>query len=99
MTEKSIQSAIVDWLRLRGRLVFEFGKPGGHRELRGSLPVGFPDLLTIRDGWYVFLEVKAPGGRLSQAQRALHAEMRGAGCHVYVVRSLEDVWELYGNEW
>lgn len=98
-TEEDIQITIVAWLRLRGWLVFEFAKGGTHRRLGGSLPVGFPDLVAIQNGSHVYFEVKAPKGRLSPAQEALHAEMREAGCDIFVVRSLEEVWDILGNPW
>ena len=39
----------------------------------------------------IFLEVKAPDGKLTERQQALHAELREDGHLVYTVRSVEDV--------
>jgi hypothetical protein len=52
---------------------------------------GTPDLVVIAPGGVtVWLEVKAPRGTLSEAQKATHARWRGLGHHVAVVRSIED---------
>jgi len=39
----------------------------------------------------IFLEVKAPEGKLTEKQEALHQELREDGHVVHVVRSVEDV--------
>jgi len=63
---------------------------------------GWPDIEIFwqyeGDGWgkrsglrMIFLEVKAPEGKLTERQEALHAELREDGHEVHVVRSVEDV--------
>ncbi len=39
----------------------------------------------------IFLEVKVPGGKLTEKQEALHAELKEDGHHVSVVYSVEEV--------
>ena len=39
----------------------------------------------------IFLEVKIPGGQLTEKQAALHQELRGDGHSVYVVHSVDEV--------
>ena len=99
-SEGIIQKQVVAYLRLRGFLVFEFAKGGTHRALRGSVPDGWPDVLAIKppigEHWYI--EVKAASGRVTQVQRDMHEALRHCGCHVWVVRSLEDVQEIMGHE-
>jgi hypothetical protein len=59
---------------------------------------GFPDLLFIRDGVVLFVEVKQPGGRLSGWQKRVIAIMTAAGANVHVVKSeteFENVLGLY----
>ena len=52
---------------------------------------GTPDLVVIApDGVTVWLEVKAPRGRLSETQAGTHQRWRGLGHQVAVVRSIED---------
>ena len=53
-----------------------------------------PDLLCLKSGVYMWLEVKAPEGRLSNRQKWIHEVLRGYGATVYVVRSLEDLGEI-----
>lgn len=66
---------------------------------------GTPDIQIIwinpdSDGWgrpelkLIFLEVKAPEGKLTEKQEALHNELREDGHEVHVVRSIEDVEKI-----
>jgi hypothetical protein len=52
---------------------------------------GLPDLLILLPGVTLFVETKAPGGKLSPIQRAVHEEIERAGGYVLVARSVEDV--------
>lgn len=56
----------------------------------GMLP-GWPDLITIADGKIYAWEVKAEGGTVSDAQKAVGAAMQANGAHWAVVRSIDDV--------
>lgn len=56
----------------------------------GMLP-GFPDILMLHQGRVYGFEVKAAGGRQSEAQKAIQAVMEGAGGIYAVVMSIEDV--------
>ena len=52
---------------------------------------GTPDLVVVAPGGItVWLEVKAPRGVLSEAQKGTHAHWKRLGHHVAVVRSIED---------
>lgn len=66
---------------------------------------GTPDIQIIwinpdSDGWgrpelkLIFLEVKAPEGKLTEKQEALHNELREDGHIVEIVRSVEDVEKI-----
>lgn len=47
---------------------------------------GNPDrIVLLPDGVVVFVELKAPGGRLSAVQRLWHARAAALGTHVQVV--------------
>ena len=75
-----------------------------HRKLaRQGLLKGYPDLEVIipQSAWPsgsagqspwapIFFEVKSAKGRVSPAQRAAHELLEACGCHVYVVRSLDE---------
>lgn len=103
--EKPIQKACVDYLRavLPGAIVHharnEINKRGDSiaRELaeakRLGAIAGFPDIIAILPAHIgvLFFEVKAPGGSLSPAQRAMHESLDGLGHRVAVVRGIEGV--------
>lgn len=72
-----------------------------HRKLaRQGLLKGYPDLEVIipQSAWPasggpwapIFIEVKTTKGRVSPAQRAAHELLEACGCHVHVVRSLNE---------
>jgi hypothetical protein len=50
-----------------------------------------PDIVVVRHGRTIWLEVKRPGGRLTELQAATHGKIRAAGGEVHVVTSLADV--------
>ena len=62
LTETQFQTKVVDLARARGWLVYHT------YDSRRSTP-GFPDLVLARDGRVMFVELKAPSGRISAAQR------------------------------
>lgn len=100
VNERSLHSAIVDWLRLAlmPPAIFNHapgeGKRGwvGQRDLMsmGYKP-GWPDLEFIHLGHVFFAEIKALDGKLTPVQIACHDDLRAAGCPVSVVRSLEEM--------
>lgn len=81
------------------------GKAAMYRQMAlkaKGVRTGHPDIEILwmnvdSDGWgkpelkMIFLEVKAPEGRLTERQEALHAELKEDGHEVHVVRSVEDV--------
>lgn len=69
--------------RTRGELL---ASTAGKRR-RSVFPPGFPDLIVLRPGGRFFLiEVKSDRGRLSEAQRQMHAELSRMGFDVLVLR-------------
>jgi len=71
---------------------------GGGGLIRGALlkacglKVGIPDIVLIPRGRCAcFIELKAAGGQVRPAQRALHARLRDLGCLVAVCRSVDEV--------
>jgi hypothetical protein len=86
--EAAIQRAIVQHYRLRAAPgVFMFAVPnGGLRSkveaaiMRGTGTVaGIPDTIWIKDGRCYALEIKAEGGKLTEAQERALIELREAG--------------------
>jgi hypothetical protein len=74
------QRAIVDALRAAGRSV----------EVLSAVGKGCPDLLVALRGRMWLLEVKMPGGELSDVQVAWHQRWR---THVQVVRTVQEAIE------
>ena len=63
MTEKQLQQAITDAAQLLGWLVY-------HTHDSRHSAKGFPDLVMVRGGRLLFVELKAEKGKLSPEQRA-----------------------------
>jgi len=102
--EDAIQEAIVQLLRLAADrrtiyLAIPNGIPAspriGARFVKHGLLAGAPDLLIITpDGRTNFLEVKAPDGRQSDAQKDFQARCAIVGVHYRVVRSISEAEEV-----
>jgi hypothetical protein len=107
--EDAIRRAVFQHLAARStRGVFAFHLPnGGWRSpieaavLRGlGIVPGIPDLILKQGGETFALEIKAPGGRLSSAQRETHDRLRAAGATVAAAVGLDEAltilqgWEL-----
>jgi hypothetical protein len=101
--ERDQQRAVVGWLRKAGCIVAASvnDAPADARDpekrarfyaarARAGVLKGWPDLCAItRDGRVFWIEMKAAKGKPTDAQAALHADMRARGCVVIVAR---DVW-------
>jgi hypothetical protein len=55
---------------------------------------GVPDIIVIKDGWFIGLEVKKGSGRLSPDQRTFQNLCTENGAEYHVVRSIDDVREI-----
>lgn len=109
--EADIQRAIVAWLRVvlpKGALVHhsahEVGGASRWAAQRQAIAqgmgvhAGFPDLMVISAGRVLFLEVKAPRGRLSPAQSETAAMLRAQDFAHAVVTSVEAVRAVLAAE-
>lgn len=85
--EKDIQREIVKHLKDSGWEVMVI------RERFAGRPSdpGIPDVVAIKSGRTMWLEVKRPNGIVRKTQVKRHKDMRSQGAEVYVVRSIEDV--------
>jgi hypothetical protein len=59
---------------------------------------GVPDFVCVCNGWALFIEAKAPGGKCTENQIRRHEEIRAAGGLVIVAYSVDDVAEVF-NAW
>lgn len=74
MKESQIQSKIIERHQKLGWFV---------TKLIQTTTNGIPDLMLIKHGRVVFIEVKAKGKKPEELQLYRHAEMRGYGVEVY----------------
>ncbi len=86
----SIVAAVKNEHGASGRTAGQRARFGAKRKAEGVVG-GFPDLvICLPGGKAVFLELKAPKtGRISDAQRGRHAELRALGFGVGVATSIE----------
>ena len=82
MKEQLIQSAIKKELTNNGWLVIKI--------IMASVS-GVPDLMAMKDGKTVFIEVKNEIGKLSAIQEYRIKEIRNVGIEVIVARSKDDI--------
>ena len=85
MLEKTLQRNIIKLFKEHGIL---------SRKLDATNHRGWPDLIAIKGGVVVFIEVKTPTGRVSELQQVTHRELAAHGAAVEVVRSLEEAGEI-----
>lgn len=94
ITERAVQSAIMQYLRLRGYYVLRLNA-GALLDAQGRSvrmhPAGTPDLLAIKDGRAVFVEVKRPGKMPTERQRLMMAELRTYGARCICATSVEEL--------
>ena len=79
MTEKDIETYLRDQVKTIGGKAFKFVSPGNN---------GVPDrLVCLPGGRAVFVELKAPGKKTTNLQRAQHERLKALGFRVWVVDS------------
>lgn len=85
MRERDVERALVKAVKAAGGLV---------RKVQWIGRRGAPDrLVKIPGRQPLFVELKAPGGRLSRLQIVEHKRMRAAGLEVRVVWKVEQIEE------
>lgn len=101
MLEKDIQNAICDYLALKGYFFWRNNtvglydaKSGGYRSMPKYAKAGVPDIILVKDGTFIGLEVKTPKTQQSDAQVAFESGVTKAGGRYHVARSVDDVLAL-----
>lgn len=99
--ESGIQLAICDYLALRKHFFWRQNTtPIYNSELKRfrAMPKhsknGLPDIIIIKDGKFIGLEVKTNKGSQQQSQKDFEEGCRKVGGEYYVVRSVEEVIKL-----
>lgn len=80
--ESDLQSDIIDYAHVRGWFCQKI-------EFKGRR--GCMDLIGIRRGRHIFVEVKRPGEEPTLQQQHVAKKMRSAGAEIYAVDSMEQV--------
>ena len=97
--EAQIQKVILQWLSLqKGTFSFRtnnIGVPMQNGGFRPSPVKGLHDILCCKNGRFIALEVKAPGGKLSKNQKRFLESVESSGGVAAVVTSLEEVQKMF----
>jgi len=92
--ERAIQASIIAYLRCRNFYVQRLNS-GGLRDEGGRLvrmaAAGTPDVLAIKDGQALFVEVKRPGKTPTARQVAMMDTLRGYGARCLIATSIADL--------
>jgi len=92
VTEKAIMQQIKYALSVYGWFVFRV-PPSVYGQK------GLCDLIAIKNGMVVFIEVKAENGRQSDEQKVFEAKINSAGGIYILARSIDDVEWLFRLDW
>jgi hypothetical protein len=99
-TEHRMQAAFCKWLRARGIFHFAIPNGGARNAITGKrlkdegVLAGVPDLFL--PGLRLFIEMKAPNGRLTAAQEECHRMLEECGYRIAVCRSMEEAISKVG---
>ncbi|MGL5798445.1 MAG: VRR-NUC domain-containing protein [Cetobacterium sp.] len=105
LSEIEIQGMLIDYLMIlenRGTLFFQRTnnnaiydtKSSKFRRAAKGQKKGFPDIMVIKDGRTIGIEVKAENGRQSEHQKEIEHLFKKNGAEYYIVRSLKELKEI-----
>jgi hypothetical protein len=83
MLERDVEKALVKRVKSLGGICEKYVSPA-----RRSVP---DRIVTLPGGRIIFVELKSPGNRPTNAQRRDHLKRRMLGCEVQVIDSIEEV--------
>lgn len=101
MKEVNVQNSICEYLsykkhffwRNNNMAVFDPTRKS-YRALPKYAKKGVPDIIVIKDGFFIGLEVKRAKTYQRKEQKQFEKEVKEAGGEYYVVRSINDVQEI-----
>lgn len=64
---------------------------GGFRKMSKYSINGVSDLIVLKDGQAIFLELKSYKGEMSEDQLKFEEMVEKAGCKYYLIRSIDDI--------
>jgi hypothetical protein len=85
LLERDIQSTCVRWMRARGWWARKFASPANR---------SVPDYIFGKDGFTLFIEFKAPGKKVTEAQQDEHNLMLAARLAVHVIDNIQAFKDL-----
>jgi len=95
--EREIQLAICDYLAYKRDIMFwrqntnPIHADGKFRSMPKYSKTGVPDIIVIKNGIFIGLEVKRPKNKQSEAQIEFQKELEKVGGKYYIVCSIDDV--------
>jgi len=101
--ESDIQTAICDYLSLKKYFFWRqntsptvqiTGDKWHFRRMSKYAMKGIPDIIIIKEGKFIGLEVKTSVGVISQNQKEFKFGCENAGGEYYIVKSIDDVTKL-----
>jgi Holliday junction resolvase len=84
LTETDIRRQVTDYLQLRQYFCFYVLQGLGAYK-------GIPDLIAVKNGRVLFIELKTPRGRQSDYQRKFQANLEAAGGDYVLCRGVDDL--------
>ena len=107
--EASAQSVILNYLifeEVQGRLFVQRTNNAAiydtsdakFRRLGKGVHKGFPDILVIKNGRIIFLEIKSNNGKQSKEQQKIEQKILQQGAEYYIVRSLDFLTDILRND-
>ena len=101
LREKDIQKTIIGYLKLKKIFHYKNNTVGIYNQKTGqyipSPSKGAPDIIAIKDGKYIGIEVKAPKAKQSEHQRTFQDNLEEAGGIYILAYELEDVMVFFDN--
>lgn len=101
MKESNIQNSICEYLSYRHHFFWRSNTTGVYDPTRQVFRKkakyalsGVPDIIVIKDGFFIGLEVKKPRTYQRKEQKEFERMCKEAGGEYYVVRSIKDVQEI-----
>ena len=87
ISENDVKNIVKDYLNLKGYFHFHILQGMGAFK-------GIPDIIAIKGGRVLFLEIKKPNGKQSEHQRQFQISIEGHGGEYYIIKSLEDLIKI-----
>lgn len=86
ISESDIRRQVRDYLRVKGWFVFHV--------LQGlGCYLGVTDLIAVKDGRVLFIELKTARGRQSEHQKKFQADLEAAGGEYVLCRGVDELRE------